>query len=108
MTRQMLTTKEAAKYLNVAERTLLKWVKMGKIQAYRLSKNNYYKPEDLEKLFKGEIQDNTSLENIRNDIDIANNDTDCIELLEIQVDNLTKAISEIKKCIRSLKDKKMA
>lgn len=51
MTRQMLTTKEAANYLNVAERTLLKWVKMGKIQAYRLGKNNYYKPEDLENLF---------------------------------------------------------
>lgn len=51
MLREMLSTREASDYLNIAERTLLKWVKMGKIQAYRLGRNNYFKVEDLDSLF---------------------------------------------------------
>ena len=50
--RDMFSTKEASSFLNIAVRTLLKWTKEGKIQAYRLGKTNYYRREDLVGLYQ--------------------------------------------------------
>ena len=44
------TLEAAAKYLSVSERTLLRWVKSGKIKPSKVGREYRIKPEDLKKI----------------------------------------------------------
>jgi excisionase family DNA binding protein len=46
---EYLTKREAAKYLKVSPRTINRWVKEGRIQAYRGPLQLRFKREDLDK-----------------------------------------------------------
>jgi len=45
-----LTLEAAAKYLNKSERTLLRWIKAGKIKTQKVGREYRISPKDLEKL----------------------------------------------------------
>ena len=44
------TLEAAAKYLHVSERTLLRWIKSGKIKPSKVGREYRIKPEDLKKI----------------------------------------------------------
>lgn len=44
------TLEAAAKYLNKSERTLLRWIRAGKIKPSKVGREYRLKPEDLKKL----------------------------------------------------------
>ncbi|MGK5089754.1 helix-turn-helix domain-containing protein [Bdellovibrionota bacterium FG-2] len=45
-----LTLDAAAKYLEVSERTLLRWIKSGKLKPSKVGREYRIKPEDLKKI----------------------------------------------------------
>ncbi len=49
------TVKEAAEYLEVAEITLRRWIKGGKIKFKRLGRNTVFDPDELKASKKGKI-----------------------------------------------------
>lgn len=44
---QILTQKEAAKFLRISKGTLIKWCKIGKIKSYKIGKQLRYKKSEL-------------------------------------------------------------
>jgi excisionase family DNA binding protein len=44
------TLEAAAKYLDISERTLLRWIKSGKLQPSKVGREYRIKPNDLKKL----------------------------------------------------------
>ena len=49
------TVKEAAEYLEVAEITMRRWVKAGKIKYTRVGRNTVFDPDELKALKKDKI-----------------------------------------------------
>lgn len=52
MEEEILTIEEAAKLLKVSEATIRRWVKNGKLVAFRAGREYRLKKEDINKLFK--------------------------------------------------------
>ncbi|MEI8347584.1 MAG: helix-turn-helix domain-containing protein [Pseudomonadota bacterium] len=48
--RPWLTLEAAAKYLQKSERTILRWIKSGKIRPIKIGKQYHILPDDLKKL----------------------------------------------------------
>lgn len=48
--RPWLTLEAAAKYLDVSERTLLRWIKSGKLKPTKVGREYRIKPDDLKKI----------------------------------------------------------
>ncbi len=48
--RPWFTIEAAAKYLDVSERTLLRWIKAGKLKPTKVGREYRIKPEELKKL----------------------------------------------------------
>jgi hypothetical protein len=44
---ELLTKKQACDLLKIKETTLWRWQKQGRIDCYKISKNNYYKRSEL-------------------------------------------------------------
>ena len=44
---ELLTKNEACNLLKIKETTLWRWQKQGRIDCYKISKNNYYKRSEL-------------------------------------------------------------
>jgi len=49
------TVKEAAEYLEVAEITLRRWIKAGKIKYKRVGRNTVFDPDELKAFKKGKV-----------------------------------------------------
>jgi excisionase family DNA binding protein len=48
--RPWFTVEAAAKYLNKSERTILRWIELGKLKPKKIGREYRISPEDLEKL----------------------------------------------------------
>lgn len=49
------TVKEAAEYLEVAEITLRRWIKAGKIKYKRVGRNTVFDPDELKAFKRGKV-----------------------------------------------------
>jgi len=57
MTDEILTLKEVAKYLKLAEKTAYRLVAEGKLPGFKVGGSWRFRKDEIEKLTKGEIAD---------------------------------------------------
>ena len=57
MTDEILTLKEVAKYLKLAEKTAYRLVSEGKLPGFKVGGSWRFRRDEIEKLTKGEISD---------------------------------------------------
>lgn len=59
--KEILTAREAAKHLRVSEVTLIRWLKKGKIPAFKLEKSWRIREQDLSKFLNTRINEHLEL-----------------------------------------------
>lgn len=50
--KELLTLKEACKFLNISESTIRRWIKSKKIKAIQVGRPYFFDKDDLKKLFE--------------------------------------------------------